>query len=111
MKTHFSKFSVSLNQGGFFCGDSLKFKGQSEPLFMVAAHTPARQGSCTTMNFMILKIKWDSKRGREELMETRNAVRKPKERHKMKGAQQSKLRLPHLHPRAALSITARMRRA
>lgn len=48
---------------------------------MLAAHSPARQGSYTTMNFMILKIKWDSKRGREELMETHNTVRKPKERH------------------------------
>lgn len=60
MKTHFSKFFVSLNQERvFFYGDSLKFKGQSEPLFMLAAHAPARQGSCRTMNFIILKIKWD----------------------------------------------------
>lgn len=38
----------------------MKFKGQSEPLFMLAAHAPARQGSCRTMNFIILKIKKDS---------------------------------------------------
>lgn len=69
---------------------------------MLAAHVPARQGSCTTMNFIILKIKWDSKRAREEFMQTHNSVKKPKERHKMKNAQQSKLRLLHLHPRAAL---------
>lgn len=82
-KTHFSKFFVSLNQGGLFCGDSLKFNGQNAPLFMLAAHAPARQGSCTTMNFIILKIKWDSKRGREKSMETHNPWERKGSRGKM----------------------------